>query len=249
MKSIILAAGEGKRLRPLTNDIPKCMVEVDGTPLIEHQINCLKRNGIKEINICLGYSSESVNFEGVNNFYNHDYYKTNMVYTLFCAESELVEEDIIISYGDINYNDEVLKKLIDNDSKIAVVSDRNWQEYWKDRMENPLDDAETFKLNPDGSILELGKKPRSYKDIEGQYIGLFKLRSDIVLSIKEFYHKLDRSLLYDGKDFNNMYMTTFLYLISKEVSPLTPVFINNGWIEIDEPSDLKHLQYLKNKNN
>ena len=49
MKSIILAAGEGKRLRPLTNNIPKCMVKVDGKPLIEHQVSCLKRSGIEKL--------------------------------------------------------------------------------------------------------------------------------------------------------------------------------------------------------
>ena len=247
MKSIILAAGEGKRLRPLTNNIPKCMVEVYGKPLIKHQIDCLKRNGIKEINICLGYACDKISINGVNNYYNYDYSETNMVYTLFCAESELSNEDIIISYGDIIYNDEVLDKIINNDSKIGVVSDKNWFEYWEARMKNPLEDAETFKVDRDGYIIELGKKAYNYNDIEGQYIGLFKIRSDIVSKIKEFYHSLDKSILYDGNDFNNMYMTTFLYLVSKEVAPLSPIFINNGWVEIDQPSDLKYLQYLKTK--
>ena len=247
MKSIILAAGEGKRLRPLTNNIPKCMVEVYGKPLIKHQIDCLKRNGIKEINICLGYAYDKVALNGVNNYYNYDYSETNMVYTLFCAESELSNEDIIISYGDIIYNDEVLDKIINNDSKIGVVSDKNWFEYWEARMKNPLEDAETFKVDRDGYIIELGKKAYNYNDIEGQYIGLFKIRSDIVATIKDFYHSLDKNILYDGNDFNNMYMTTFLYLVSKEVAPLSPIFINNGWVEIDQPSDLKYLQYLKTK--
>ncbi len=247
MKSIILAAGEGKRLRPLTNNIPKCMVKVDGKPLIEHQVSCLKRSGIEKINICLGYAHDRVSISGVKNFYNHNYSSTNMVSTLFCAESELSDEDILISYGDIIYNDDVLDKIIKDDSDIGVVSDKNWFEYWSARMKNPLDDAETFKLDINGFIKELGKKANDYSEIEGQYIGLFKIKSKFMPLIKDFYHSLDKNTLYDGNNFDNMYMTTFLQLISKNVVPLSPVFINNGWVEIDQPSDLEFLEFLKIK--
>jgi len=111
-------------------------------------------------------------------------------------------------------------------------------------MENPLDDAETLKINDQGNIYEIGKKPISYDEIQGQYVGLIKFKAEIIPSIKNLYKKLDRNLIYDGKDFNNMYMTTFLQLISENITPLNPVYINNGWIEIDAPSDLLLTKYF-----
>ena len=50
---------------------------------------------------------------------------------------------------------------------------------------------------------------------------------------------------YDGKDFENMYMTSFLQMIADNLHPLSPVYISNGWIEIDEPSDLNFIKFLE----
>ena len=245
MKVVILAAGQGKRLRPLTNKLPKCMVEVEGKTILEHQIQCLKRNGLFDINICVGYASHKIDYDSVLYHYNPNYAKTNMVYTLFCAREILNgDQDILISYGDIIYNDKVIKTIINDNSKIGIVVDKDWFKYWSDRMENPLDDAETLKINDHGYISEIGKKPLSYNDIQGQYIGLIKIKADLISSIISLYESLDKNETYDGNDFNNMYMTTFLQLISESIAPLNPVFINNGWIEIDIPSDLLLTKYL-----
>lgn len=249
MRVIILAAGQGTRLRPLTNDRPKCMVELSEKPLIEYQLDLFKQFGIKDINVVTGYLEEKINFENINKFYNPDYASTNMLYTLFCAH-ELFDgsDDILISYGDIIYNSKVLTKIIDSKEKINVVVDKDWKDYWQARMDNPLEDAETLKIDSNGNIKELGKKATSYDDIEGQYIGLIKLRKDFVVDFKNYYENLDKTLVYDDKDYNNMYMTSFLQLITENIEPLNPVFIHNGWIEVDTPSDLHFSSFLKMEN-
>ena len=63
MKVIILAAGQGKRLRPLTDNLPKCMVELNGKPILKHQIECLNRNSIHDINVCVGYAKGKINYD------------------------------------------------------------------------------------------------------------------------------------------------------------------------------------------
>lgn len=68
---------------------------------------------------------------------------------------------------------------------------------------------------------------------------LIKIRKDIVRKILSFYRSLDKSLIYEGNYFNNMYMTSFLQMMADNEYDLTPVYIYNGWVEIDEPSDLK----------
>lgn len=245
MRVIILAAGQGTRLRPLTNDRPKCMVELNGKPLIKHQLDLFERHNIKDISVITGYLQEKIDFKGVKKYFNPKFDSTNMVSTLFRA-SELFDgsDDILISYGDIVYNDKVFQSIVNANDEINVVVDKNWKEYWSARMEDPLRDAETLKIDEKGHIKELGKKPKSYNEIEGQYIGLVKIRRDIAPNIKKYYEQLDKNAIYDEKDYENMYMTSFLQMIADNLASLTPVYINNGWIEIDEPSDLNFSKYL-----
>ena len=242
MKIIVLAAGQGTRLRPLTDNVPKCMVPLKGKPLIDYQLDLFKSKSISDITIVGGYLIDKLKSKNVNLITNKAYATTNMVHSLFCAEKEL-NDDIIISYGDIVYRDKVLQKLIESNENISVVVDENWKEYWQARMDDPLTDAETLKIK-DGNIIELGKKPYSYNDIEGQYIGLIKFSKEIVKKIIPFYNGLDKNIDYDGNNFNNMYMTTFLSLLGENISPLKPIFINNGWVEVDCPEDLNHHNFL-----
>jgi L-glutamine-phosphate cytidylyltransferase len=237
MKAIILAAGQGARLRPLTDDRPKCMVEYQGKPLIEHVVRALRKNGVSDIVAVRGYKPEALRCVGVRFYDNPRYSSTNMVTTLFCAEQEL-EGDVIISYSDIVYSPSVIERLRETDAEFAVVIDRDWRRLWQERMDDPLDDAETLRLDADGHIIELGKKARSYEDIEGQYIGLLKIAASAWPKLRAFYHRLDRHATYDGKDFDNMYMTSFVQAVIDRLMPVMAVPIQGGWLEIDVPSDL-----------
>lgn len=241
MKMIILAAGQGTRLRPLTNNKPKCMVEYEGVPIINYIIETTKKLGIEEVAVVSGYKKDVLEYhlrdENITFLTNPDYKYTNMVSTLFCAES-FMDDDIIISYSDIIYKEEILEKLIKSKSEFSVVIDNNWKELWQKRMDNPLDDAETLKIKNE-KIIEIGKKAKSYREIEGQYIGLIKISKSIIKEIINYYKSLNKSELYDGKDFDNMYMTSFIQKIIDNLLDVTPVYINGGWIEIDESSDLK----------
>ena len=178
MKAFILAAGQGTRMGSETDDKPKCMITYKGKPLIDYTIKTLQACGIEDIIIINGYKKEvlesHLSNESIRFITNKEYYKTNMVSTLFCAESEM-NDDLLISYGDIIYSKEVLGQLMKNDNDFVVTVDKNWRELWNLRMENPLEDAETMKINSEGDITELGKKPKSYEEINGQYIGLFKI--------------------------------------------------------------------------
>ncbi len=91
MRVIILAAGQGTRLRPLTNDKPKCMVELVGKPLIKYQLDLFDDFNISDINVVSGYLEEKINFNQINKFYNPNFSSTNMVSTLFCASDFLME--------------------------------------------------------------------------------------------------------------------------------------------------------------
>ncbi|MCP4986056.1 MAG: phosphocholine cytidylyltransferase family protein [Colwellia sp.] len=144
-RALILAAGEGTRLRPLTNDKPKCMVPLLGTSLLERQIARLTRQGISDIHIATGYKAEQIQALGYPTSFNAHYHKTNMVSTLFCALNFIEQSgDLIIAYGDIVYDDINLRTLLESDGEIALMIDKKWRDLWSLRLENPLEDAETL---------------------------------------------------------------------------------------------------------
>ncbi len=152
---IILAAGQGTRLKPLTDNKPKCMVQYNNKTIIDYTLDLADDFSIKDIIIINGYKKEvlksylrdrSVKFRT-----NHNYLNTNMVNSLFCAK-DFMDDDIIVSYSDIIYEKKVLKSLIDSKNDVSVIIDKNWKFLWSLRMENPLSDIETLKIK-DGKTI------------------------------------------------------------------------------------------------
>jgi L-glutamine-phosphate cytidylyltransferase len=237
-KVILLVAGEGKRLRPYTLDRPKCMVEINGISLIDRQMEVLQSEGLDDIIIIGGYKADMLNTKNVKLKINPRYYETNMVWTLFSAEEEL-EGDVIVSYGDIVYSREILQKLLESNSDIAVTIDKDWESYWRARNEDPLDDAETLKLRKDGTILEIGKKPKSINEIEGQYMGLMKFSPKGVKQIRDVFHLVSKNEELLGKSIENSYMTDLLQAAIDLGRPIQAVQVYGGWVEIDTVDDLK----------
>jgi len=244
-RALILAAGEGSRLRPLTNEKPKCLVNFLGKSLLERQIATIKNAGIKNINVATGYKADQINDLGLETSFNDRYASTNMVESLFSAVEFIRQAgDLIISYGDIVYQTNNLKKLLTCDDEIALMVDASWKNLWSVRMADPLADAETLIMDDEKYVKELGKKPDSYDQIEGQYTGLIKIRGNKLRDLEDFYNNIDRNLLFDGKNFENMYMTSFLQLLIDASWKVKAVIVNNGWLEIDTIEDLKQYEKM-----
>lgn len=248
MKAIILAAGQGTRLRPLTDDRPKCLVELAGSSLLDHNLRAFRAAGVTDIAVIGGYRADSLPTEKIELVVNPKFAETNMVTTLFCAR-RLINSgtDIIIGYGDCIYEPRVLAEVVASKAPVALAIDRQWRRYWEKRMDDPLSDAETLKLDGNMQVTELGKKPSGYEQIEGQYMGLFKIRADHAARISEVYDAIDRAAIYDGKNFDNMYMTSFLQHLIDIGWRVQSVPVDNGWLEVDTPEDLRLYEELRNK--
>ncbi|MBI3928075.1 MAG: phosphocholine cytidylyltransferase family protein [Armatimonadetes bacterium] len=240
MKAILLAAGQGVRLRPLTDDRPKCLVELGGLPLLDLQLAALRGAEIEDVTLVGGYRAELLGDRGHPVVVNPEYASTNMVASLFCARNRLRgSQDVLIAYTDIVYETRLLAALACSTGEVSVAVDRGWRAYWEARMEDPLRDAETLKLDPTGNLRELGKKPRDHSEIEGQYIGLIKIRADRLERLCEAYDRLDREAVYDGKSFPNMFMTSFLQHLIETGWPVQAVLVEHGWLEVDTLEDLE----------
>jgi L-glutamine-phosphate cytidylyltransferase len=250
-KQIILAAGMGSRLYPLTENIPKGMVTLHEISIIENQINIARNNNIEEIIIVTGYRSEKIIFENITKIINDKYTTTNMVVSLDCALSSIdfTECNVIISYADIVYNEEVFCTLLSTKHANTIVVDDNWLEYWKERFDDPLSDAESCMINSSQILTDIGQKTDSFDNIKSQYIGLMKFDSktiQLMRSIISDDRNNDNSFICLGKSHNNLYMTDLLRYLIAQKSELKALRIYGNWLEIDSFSDYKiSMKYTK----
>lgn len=239
MRAVILAAGEGNRLRPYTNGQPKCLARLAGTPLLVHQTETLRDAGITDVTIVTGYRADQIAALGYATRHNPDYASTNMVASLMYA-ADLLDggDDVLIAYGDIVYELRVIEALRAGHGPLCTIVDQSWLTLWRVRHDDPLADAETLKLDQAGNIREIGRKATSYDDIEGQYIGLTRVRADTAPALIAAYRRLQENAYPDGRAVAGMYMTDFLqHLIDRGMS-VRPVLIDGGWLEVDSASDL-----------
>ena len=242
MKAIILAAGLGQRLHPHTIDKPKAMVELMGCSLIQRQIDIYEYFGVSPVIIVGGHGFSTLKKTGCTLVKNENFSTTNMVYSLLCARNHL-DDDVIVSYGDIIYEPCILEKLIKSSHNISVAVDTNWRSYWEARFENPLCDAETLKISSDQKLLEIGNKPHSYADIDAQFMGLIKFKKSSLSNILHLCDTLNASsnklsAELNGTTIESAYTTDLLnHLINEKVS-IYAVKFSGAWVEIDTTTDL-----------
>ncbi len=252
MNAIILAAGEGKRLRPLTNDRPKGLVELLGKNILERQIDIFINCGITDISIVTGFNDKMIKFPKITYFENPNFKTTNMVETLFYAQEKL-DESTIISYGDIIFEKLVLEKLINSEYDISIIIDLAWKEYWETRFDNPIEDAESLILI-DGYIANIGQKPQNLEQIQGQYIGLMKFQKKGIKHLKEYYKKVKNiakigtNPLNPNIQFEQSYMTDLLQGMICSGHKLKAITIEHGWLELDSFNDFQLYNKLHESN-
>ena len=147
MRAIILAAGRGSRMKELTKEHPKCLIQLKGKALIDWQLDALREAGLNEIAVVSGYKRELLEDLDVLEFHNDRWVETNMVSSLACANEWLSNSPCIVSYSDIFYESLAVKSLMAISASIAITYDPNWITLWSKRFNNPLLDAETFSLS------------------------------------------------------------------------------------------------------
>jgi len=239
MRAVILAAGRGSRLRHLGGDRPKCLVELEGKPLIVRQIAALRRGGVDEVGVVRGYRAEMIDFPGLCYFSNDRWAETNMVMSLAEAASWLRSGPVIVSYGDIFYRSELVRGLAAAPGPLVISYDRAWRRLWARRFADPLADAETFRTNAAGHLLEIGGKTSRVEDIEGQYMGLLKFTPPAWSAVEALLGTLDAPTR------NRLDVTGLLRrMLTRNEFPIGTFPTDGQWGEIDNPEDVALYQEL-----
>lgn len=246
---IILAAGEGARLRPLTSDRPKCLIELGGETILDRTLRVARQCGIDQVVAVAGHRADRLADHDVEVVVNHDYATTNMALSLYCAEAYF-GDGFILSYGDIAYSERVLRALLEDDAPVSVSVDRDWRSYWELRFDDPLADAESLRIRPNGDIDSIGQRETDIDRIEAQYMGLVAFRGSGVSALRDAYvvaREADRNGLapFQGpRSLERLFMTDLLQGMIDLGQPLHAVPIRGGWVEIDSLRDLDVAEEL-----
>lgn len=234
MKAIILAAGRGSRMKDLTDERPKCLVELRGRTLLDWQLEALREAGISEIAIVTGYRRELLTNRGLTEFHNPRWAETNMVSSLACAQEWLVSEPCIVSYSDIFYDASAVVSLKESVASFAISYDPHWLKLWEKRFGDPLLDAETFRLKTDGTLIEIGNKPKSVEEVQGQYMGLLRLTPKAWAEVMRIRAGSTKS------ECDQIHMTgTLQKVINAGQIPIHALQYEGNWGEIDSFNDLR----------
>lgn len=241
MKAIILAAGMGSRLKELTNNIPKCMIEVNGESLIKRLLKILIKYKVNDVVLVVGYKSEVlIDYISkleldikVTYIYNKEYNTTNNIYSLFLAKPEILKEDILLLESDLIFDEQVIEKLVSSpENNLAVVSP---YEHWMDGTCVEIDEKKNITNFIFSSDFNFNFTDKLYKTVNIYKFSLDFMKSYIILL--ETYLKI--------KDKKDYYETIFRYLIQirpKELKAL--VLENEKWYEIDNKEDLEIAEGL-----
>ncbi len=233
MRALILAAGRGSRMGAMGDERPKCLVELAGHPLLERQVAALRRGGAESIGVVRGYRADRLQFSGLSYFDNPRWAETNMVMSLATASDWLRSDTVLVSYADIFFRADVVAGLAQTNGPLAISYDRDWQALWSSRFVDPLSDAETFRVDSNGRLIEIGGKSKRIEEIEGQYMGLLKFTPQSWSVIELLLSNLDAPIR------DRLDMTGLLKrLIATGATPITTYATRGQWGEIDNPEDV-----------
>jgi len=240
---IIVAAGLGSRLKNFTDNLPKCMLDFGGKTLLQRQIEAFKTCGLNKISVIRGYKKEKINYPDLTYFENKEYKNNNILNSLLCAE-EALNGHVIVSYSDILFEKEVVERLMQSEHDISIVVDIDWRDYYINRKEHPINEAENVIFDANNNVVEIGKILTGKYDVHGEFIGMMKFSPRGSEIFKKHFHRA-KDLYWNkpfqrAKIFQKAYLTDIIQDMSDLGVPIHCVIIERGWKEIDTVEDYKN---------
>ena len=237
MNFIVLASGRGSRLNKLTKNKPKCLTVIKNKKTLLDYI-ALNFNNRDNVIISTGYKANLIekhfSNKSINYARNKKFLKTNMVESLMLCKKKLKGGDLIIVYGDIYFDQKIIKKIKKLQGNIIALN-ANWLQSWKHRyatLDKIKEDAEDLIVSK-GKIISIGNQIKK-KLPKYQYMGILKIDKKTFYKLDKFYKKMNNrkiSLTHFINEAIKEKITNFKYSVFKDT-----------WYEVDNLSDLKYLK-------
>ena len=235
MKALILAAGLGTRLSPITNTCPKSMVAVNGKPIIQKQIENLLENNITDITVIGGYLYDVLEqfihekYPNIRVINSVDYATTNNMYSAFMGKEYVGDGDFLMMNADVYYDSSVIKSLLQFDKPNAIVTD----------IGNYLEESMKV-IEKDGHLVEIAKTITK-EDALGASIDVYKFSKD---GGNAFFEKC-REYIEDKKELKKWSEVALNDILSEVHFYACP--LDGRWYEIDNHDDLRIAEELFSK--
>ena len=234
MKAVILAAGQGTRIRSVHGERPKCLIEVDNSTILDHQLEALSKAGVNEVAIVVGYEKEQImnhvikrqlnQGQRIHFIENPAFAITNNIYSLWLALEWLRGDGFVVLNADVILDADILGAAVRANAPISMIVDPLWRD-------------ETMKVIIHGNrVMQMSKKI-SREHFSGTYIGItifsraiqarFVDRMSTMISagrVNEFFNVAVQELVDEG-----------LHVGYTSTDGL-------AWAEIDDPTDLSFAQ-------
>lgn len=236
MKAIILSAGQGKRLLPLTEHLPKCLLQVQGKTILEWQLDTLLACGVTDVTVVVGYQAEQVEAvlrdkyrkTAIHTLLNAEFSTTDNLVSCWLARTEM-QEDFLLLNGDTLFEPAILRQLLKEAQAPVTVTVNQKNGYDSDDMKVSL---------AAGRLLRIGKDiPQAETD--GESIGLLLFRGTGPKLFREGLEKAvaDTSLVW-------RWFLSVVNAIAQEEEVRTCLINGKAWCEIDYPADLECAQQI-----
>ena len=232
MKAVILAAGLGTRLRPITNEVPKCMVPVNGIRIIDKQIDNLLSNGVDEIYVVDGYKAEvlaehlKANLPQVHIVSNPRYAETNNMYSLYLTSKYVKGEEFLLMNADVYYDSNIIAGMLQGVNLSKIACDRS--QYLEESM----------KITLDGDMINHISKKISEADHYAVSIDVYRISSE---DSKVLFKEVEDTI--EGRKDENSWTEVALDNIFPKTS-FKPYVIEGRWFEIDNHDDLHKAEKI-----
>lgn len=232
MKAVILAAGMGIRLRPATDEEPKCMVPVNGIRIIDKQIDNLLSSGVNEIFVVSGYKSNLLEthlraaYPCVKVVENGRYAETNNMYSLFLAKDCVYGEEFILMNGDVYFDRGIIAGLLEGEGASRIACDRS--QYF----------AESMKITLCGDKIDHISKAISENDFFAVSIDVYRIGAT---DCRVLFEEVEDTIL-NRKDENSWTEVALDKIFAK--TDFRPYIVQGRWFEIDNREDLAKAEKI-----
>jgi len=236
MKVIILSAGQGKRLLPMTATLPKCLLPVQGKTIIEWQIDELHECGIDDITVVVGYNADKVEkllqqrygSNKIRTCHNHDYATTDNLISCWMVREEMTEDFILLN-GDTLFVAPIVQSLLNSPAAPITVTINLKDAY----------DTDDMKVSLEGNrLLHVGKDIPQGK-IDGESIGMILFRGSGPML---FRNGLEQARA--DQSCSHRWFLSVIDEIAGQATVSTCSIKGLAWCEIDFPADLRQAERI-----
>jgi phosphoenolpyruvate phosphomutase len=254
--AIILAAGQSQGLLPLTEELPKPMLDIKGKTILERQIDVLNACGVKDVAVVRGYKKDAIKIPNARFYDNDEFATTNEAFSLFRAAKEL-KGPFLFLYGDILFERSHLEKLLKSPADVSIVVDRAYGETGRPESNRGAPDLVTLKDAQESGYRFLGAEaPHQVAKVgrtiapaqaNGEFVGMAMFSAKGARALTDCYQQLSETQKGSFHEADSLRSASFTDLVQELIdrgNEVRAIDVYKGWLEIDTFEDYRRAWAL-----